>query len=57
MTYPTPLRPASDDRPAQPCTQDMAAASWPDLLQLASETVDPDTALVEQLRRRTEAQQ
>lgn len=57
MTYPTPLRPASGDRPTRQRTQYLEAASWPDLLQLASETIDPDIALVEQVQRRAEAMQ
>lgn len=57
MTYPTPLRPASGDRPTRQRTQNLDAASWPDLLQLTSETVDPDIALVEQVQRRAEATQ
>ncbi len=57
MTYPAPLRPASGYQPAPQRTRYMAAASWPDLLQLASESVDADIALLEQVRRSGEAKQ
>lgn len=57
MTYPAPLRPESGDRPAQQRTQYLVAASWPDLLLVASETFDADTALVEQVLYREEATQ
>ncbi|MEY8829808.1 hypothetical protein AB9K34_15590 [Sedimentitalea sp. XS_ASV28] len=57
MTYPAPLRPASGDQYAPQHTQHLAAASWPDVLQVASETLDADIALVEQVRRREEVKQ
>lgn len=57
MTYPTPLRPASGDQTAPLQERYLDAASWPDLLQLASETGGSDVALVEQILRRTETKQ